>query len=233
MWSKIKARFRSYFLAGILVLIPGVVTLLVLYWLVVWISKLLRFGIIPVILNRILPVPKQPEWLYSLYQAGLGTVDFILGLVLVLATILVAGAWARSFVIRGLLAWSGRLFDRIPAAGIVYKATRQLLSSALGQDTVSFRRVVLVQYPNENNWVLGLVSGECGPVINNAMGEKSLYVFIPTTPNPSNGFLVITPERAARNVDMTVREAFQIIISGGIAAPYGPGESGNRLEASK
>jgi len=215
MWLRLKSKFRRYFLAGILVVVPGAVAILVLYWLVTWLAGLLQLGIIPLILHSLVPTPTNP-FLFKLYEYGLLFGDFLLGALLALAVVLIVGAFAQSLLVRRLELAGARFFDRIPVLGIIYRASRQLIGGILTETGTQFLKVVLVQYPNENSWVLGLVSSECGPAVSKAMGEKCFFVFIPTTPNPTNGFLIVAPERSMRDVDLSVNRAFEIIISGGL-----------------
>jgi len=224
MWQRVKISFRRYFLAGILVLIPGVITLIIIYWLIGWIADLLKFGIIPGIINHLVNFPKEPSWLYKLWQIGLGTVDFLLGLILVLGIILITGSLARTYFLKRIINWGEQILGKIPLAGIIYKASRQLLNSLLDNKDQKFNRVVLVEYPVKNCWSIGLVSRESAEMFNQATGEKMVNIFIPTTPNPTNGFLIIMPEKSVRELNLTVEQAFQVIISGGISMPDKPKE---------
>ena len=219
MWSKIKSVFKSYFLTGLLALVPVVVTVWVIIWLVRWIADLLRFGIIPGLIHRIVSIPEEPVWLNRILEFSLNATDFLLGLVLVLIMILIVGALARTYLVRKSLQLSENILERIPLAGAIYKATRQLMSGILTGKERRFSRVVLVEYPKQDSWVLGFVSRESGEFFNQATGKKMLNIFVPTTPNPTSGFLLMVPEEQVRNLDLSVEEAFQTIISGGIAVP--------------
>ena len=219
MWSKIKSVFKSYFLTGLLALVPVVVTVWVIIWLVRWIADLLRFGIIPGLIHRIVSIPEEPAWLNRILEFSLNATDFLLGLVLVLIIILVVGALARTYLVRKSLELGENILERIPLAGAIYKATRQLMSGILTGKERRFSRVVLVEYPKQDSWVLGFVSRESGEFFNQATGKKMLNIFVPTTPNPTSGFLLMVPEEQVRNLDLSVEEAFQTIISGGIAVP--------------
>ena len=219
MWSKIKSVFKSYFLTGLLALVPVVVTVWVIIWLVRWIADLLRFGIIPGLIHRIVSIPEEPVWLNRILEFSLNATDFLLGLVLVLIIILVVGALARTYLVRKSLELGENILERNPLAGAIYKATRQLMSGILTGKERRFSRVVLVEYPKQDSWVLGFVSRESGEFFNQATGKKMLNIFVPTTPNPTSGFLLMVPEEQVRNLDLSVEEAFQTIISGGIAVP--------------
>jgi len=221
MWTRIKNLFKKYFLTGFLLLIPGIVTIMVIYWLVGWIAEILRFGIIPGLIHTYVPFPKEPAILYRLYEFGLGTVDFILGLIITLGLILATGALAKTLFLKRILSASEKFFAQIPGAGFVYSATRELLNSIFSEKNKKFTRVVLVEWPHKDSWIIGLVSGESGEVFDRATGEKMVNVFIPTTPNPTNGYLLVVPERCVKELDLNVQDAFKIIISGGMTGPSG------------
>lgn len=219
MFRRLKDVFQRYFLTGFLILVPAVVTIVVIFWLVKWIAKILRFGIIPGLINAYVPFPKEPAILYKLYEFGLGTVDFILGLIITLGLILLTGALAKTIFLKRLMSASEKFFELIPGAGFVYNSTRELLNSILSDRGKKFSRVALIEWPNKDSWVIGLLSGDSGEVFDRATGEKMVNVFIPTTPNPTNGYLLVVPERCIKELEMNVQDAFKIIISGGMTGP--------------
>ncbi len=216
MWTRIKNLFKKYFLTGFLILLPGIVTLMVVYWLARWIAGLLSFGIIPTLINSYMPLPEKPEVLHRLIEAGLQTVDFILGLVILLIITLATGAFARTYFLRKAGGFAERLLAQIPGAGFIYNATRELLNSIFSDQDKKFSRVVLTEYPSKGSWVIGLVSGNSGELFDRAVGEKMVNIFIPTTPNPTNGFLLVVPESSIKELDLSVPEAFKMVISGGM-----------------
>lgn len=221
MWRRIRGIFERYFLTGFLILIPGVVTGVVIYWIVSWVAEILRFGIIPGLINAYIPFPEKPRLIYQFYQFFLGTVDFLLGLIITVGLILGTGALAKTLFLKRVLNFSERLISRIPGASFVYNSTRELLNSIFSEQDKKFSRVVLAEWPHKDSWIIGLVSGESGEIFDRATGEKMVNLFIPTTPNPTNGYLLVVPERTIKELDLTVQDAFKIIISGGMAHPSG------------
>lgn len=222
MFGRLKGIFQRYFLTGFLILVPGVVTIVVIFWLVKWIAKILRFGIIPGLINAYVPFPREPAILYRLYEFGLGMVDFILGLIITIGLILLTGALARTIFLKRLMSASENFFERIPGAGFVYNSTREILNSIFSDKGKKFSRVALVEWPHKDSWIIGLLSGDSGDIFDKATGEKMVNVFIPTTPNPTNGYLLVVPERSVKELDMSVQDAFKIIISGGMTGPSKP-----------
>jgi len=200
-------------------LVPGVVTILILLWLIRWVADKLRFGIIPGLIHSLVSLPKEPAWLNRALEFALNATDFLLGLILVLGAILIVGALARTYVMRKTVSFGENLLNRIPLAGTIYKATRQLISSILSDKEKKFSRVVLVEYPKEDSWVIGFVTRESGEFFDQAVGKRMLNIFIPTTPNPTSGFLVMVSEDKVKELELSVEEAFQTIISGGMAVP--------------
>ncbi len=200
-------------------MVPGVVTILILLWLIRWVADKLRFGIIPGLIHSLVSLPKEPAWLNRALEFALNATDFLLGLILVLGAILIVGALARTYVMRKTVSFGENLLNRIPLAGTIYKATRQLISSILSDKEKKFSRVVLVEYPKEDSWVIGFVTRESGEFFDQAVGKRMLNIFIPTTPNPTSGFLVMVSEDKVKELELSVEEAFQTIISGGMAVP--------------
>ncbi len=206
--------FKRYFLTGILVLMPIAVTLMVLYWLVMWLADKLQFGIIP----STAIVEHVPEGLKGLVNIGLKFSDIGLSLIIVLVVILIAGAVARNYIGKRIIGFGENLIDRIPFLGMVYKAVKQLLESIFTTKG-KFNRVIMVEYPREGMWSLAFVSRESAELFNEKTGKKMLNLFVPTTPNPTSGFLLMVPESQCIDTDLSIEEAFQVIISGGIVHP--------------
>jgi uncharacterized membrane protein len=126
---------------------------------------------------------------------------------------------ARNIVGQWLLNLSEQLLHAIPVAGLVYKTLKQLLSVLFAPNNQGFRRVVLVEYPRPGIWALAFVTGSIQTPIRLGGPQRSLSVFIPTTPNPTTGWYAIVPEDQVVEVFMPVEDAFKMLISGGIVTP--------------
>lgn len=211
-----RAKLKRYFLTGVLVLVPGVVSLMVLMGLVRWVARNLQFGLLPE------QVPENfahlPEVAIQLLNRALQFGDFGLSLLIVLVATLVAGALAHNYLGRRLIQWGEERIKRVPLLGMMYKAIQQLMEAVFSRES-KFDRVVMFQYPRPGIWSLGLVSRETSEFFNEQTGQKMLSVFLPTTPNPTSGYLILVPKAECRELDIGIEEAFNLIISGGILDP--------------
>lgn len=186
-----RVRLRTAFLAGLLVLLPLLVTYLLLRWLFTALDSILE-PLFRVILGGHVP--------------GLG---LIAGLLLILAL----GIVANNVLGRRALAVLDRVMHRIPLARPVYSTTKQIAEAILGRERATFRRVVLVEWPRAGAHTVGFVTGEERA----ADGTILLGVFIVSAPNPTTGFLMLLPEADAVPTDLSVEEGMKLVLSGGIA----------------
>jgi uncharacterized membrane protein len=189
----IRTRLRRYFITGLVVITPIGATWFMLSWL-------FRR------LDAILGVPLQG--LLPIRVPGLG-------LLLLLLLILAVGWLAYQTAGRQLIhAWDG-LLGRFPLTAKVYRAATQIVQTIMGSRERLVRRVVLVPFPTEGSWMLGFVTSEESTVISSTLGERHVSVFLPTTPNPTSGFLLAVRRDRLRDIDLTTEEAMKIIVSGG------------------
>ena len=139
-------------------------------------------------------------------------------LLLVLAVILVG--WTVRFAAgRQLLHWWNEALTRFPLTGRIYSAMSQIVQSVLGEQRKLFRRTVLVPYPTEGMWAVGFVTNDEAPVMSGLVGEPCVNVFVPTTPNPTSGFMLVVPRAKVRFTDIPIDEAMKLIISAGAVSP--------------
>jgi uncharacterized membrane protein len=196
-------QFRKSFIAGLLLVLPLMVTLWILYTgfrlLVGFTSPLVKLAF---------------ERLGEKPPAGFTEVLSLLLTVLLLTLLGLAG---RSYV--GRKAWQGfeLLLLRIPLAKAIYSATKQLLESLQRQK--GFQRVVLVEFPRAGCWVMGFMTSPSEGVLNTRAGELHYNIFVPTTPNPTSGYLVVVPGSEVLQLDMSVEDGITFIMSGGMVSP--------------
>ena len=198
----IKKIIRKYFLAGLLALIPLFLTGWVLLGLMGLTDRVL--GLIPKIY--------RPESFIGFPIPGLG-------LILSLAIIFLIGALITNVIGRGLLAHGERVMKNIPLLRWFYFSTKQLLEAIFVQGQDSFRRAILVEYPRKGIYSIGFVTGEARGQLDEHVPGPAYTVFVPTTPNPTSGYLIVVPESEAIPLDWSVDEAFRIIISAGVLVP--------------
>jgi uncharacterized membrane protein len=161
-------------------------------------------------------IPKQLNPFVGLDPNLTNLLNLLVGLTVPFLGILLIGLMARNFIGRWLLDTGERILQSIPLAGTVYKTLQQILETLFKDSKNRFRRVVMVEYPRQGVWSIGFVTGGVSEPIQAQLSQSVLSVFIPTTPNPTSGWYAIFAEEEVINLDLSIEDAFRIIISGGI-----------------
>lgn len=191
---------RRYFITGLVVLIPILCVILFVAWMVDLSDRALA----------LLPEAYRPETWLGFRIPGLG---IILGMVLAV----VVGALATNFLGRHLLAWFDRFLAKVPVIRSLYAAVKQLMEAVLGKGGRAFQEVVLVSFPQEGQWTIGFVTGTAH--LPQLKEEELISVFVPTTPNPTSGWLLFLPREKVRSLPISVEEGLKLVVSGGMIAP--------------
>ena len=196
------ATLRRYFVAGLLVWIPLVITL--------WVLKLL----VDLMDQSLLLVPSQyqSDALFGFHVPGLG-------MILTIAIVLFTGALAANFFGRKLLGLGDQLLSRVPVVRSIYGGVKQISDTLFSPEGKAFRRAVLVRYPHQGAWTVALVTGTPEHEVADILGREQISVFVPTTPNITAGFFLIVPRSETVELDMSVDAALKYIISMGVAEP--------------
>ena len=207
------ARWRSNFVTGLVIVLPGVISVAVLVWL---------FGTISNITDTLLIfIPKS----ITHGNNGEGPMHWYWSLVaLLLAVLLIsaAGRLARNYIGIKMIDWMDRALKQVPFLNKIYAATKQVNEAFAGNKN-SFKTVVLVQFPREGMYSVGFITSEQNDEIQAKTREKVVGVFVPTTPNPTSGFLILVPEDQLIKLDMSVPDAIKYIVSlGSISQEYTP-----------
>ncbi|MDB9871199.1 DUF502 domain-containing protein [Alphaproteobacteria bacterium] len=197
------ARFRRYFLAGILVTSPILITAYVT-WLIVTFVDTQVAGMLPESLDFTTKLPHQIPGI---------------GLIISIITITFIGAITPGFIGRTLLKAGERILNKMPVVRSIYGAIKQIMETVMSTNSDSFREVVLVEYPRKGIWVIGFVTGETKGEVQSLTKDKVINIFVPTTPNPTSGFLLFIPQKDLVYMDMKVEDAVKMVISGGIVTP--------------
>jgi len=192
---------RRYFLAGLLVFLPVVITL----WFLGWVIGLLD-GVID-----FLPDPLNPRNYLPFAIPGLGAAITI-GIILFLG-VLTRGVATRRF----LAAWHN-IFVRIPVFRGIYTAVQKLVQTFFGQSYAE-RQVVMIEFPRTGVYTVGFAMGRALPDLERKTDVKLVNVFVPTTPNPTSGFFLLVPSQEVTLLNMTMEDAFKLITSGGLVTP--------------
>ncbi len=196
--KSILSRLRNYFITGILVLIPIGITLYLTLFLIKISSKILPKEINP---NSYLPYD-------------------IPGLEIFISLILITfiGWLSLTFIGQRLVQFFEKILNRIPILRTIYSSVEQLIEN-FSQDKKNKKSVVLVQYPRQGIWAVGFATKENSGKIKNAIGQDTINVFVPTTPNPTSGFLLMFPIKDVIFVDLTFEEASKFVVSAGSINP--------------
>lgn len=189
--------------------------------LVVWLPILATFGILRFIVElldqtiSLLPTAYQPEQLVGVRIPGLGVV---LSLVLLMVT----GIIATNFLGQRLMMWSEVVLDKIPLVRTIYHTSKQVIQAIFATNSQAFRKVLLVEYPRKGLWSMAFQTGVANTTVSAKIGEDMLSIFIPTTPNPTSGFLMMVAKSEVVELSMSVDEALKFIISLGMMQPVDP-----------
>ena len=157
----------------------------------------------------------QPEQLFGFRIPGFGV---LLSLLLLLIT----GIVATNLLGQRLVIWSESVLERIPLVRSIYNASKQVIQAIFATNSQAFRKVLLVEYPRKGMWSIAFQTGVGNTLVNEELGTEMLSIFIPTTPNPTSGFLMMVPKSDVREISMTIDEALKFIISLGMMQPTLP-----------
>ncbi|MGD8399489.1 MAG: DUF502 domain-containing protein [Bacillota bacterium] len=196
---------RNYFFTGILVLLPLVITLKLLFW---------GFEKTDAILGNLI-------YRYLHRYLGIQVRISGLGLFALLLLITLTGMFARNYLGKKLIGAGEKLLGRIPILKTIYNSTKQITEGlALTQsDKGAFRKMVLIEYPRPGVYSPGFLTGEAFNEAEEKTGGKLLSIFVPTTPNPTTGYLVFVPEDQVTFLKMSVEDGFKLLLSVGVIVP--------------
>lgn len=187
---------RRWLIAGMLIWLPLGATLLVIRFVV---------GLLDTSL-LLIPAAYRPE------IPGLGV---LLSIVLVLGT----GAVAANYLGNRLVVWTEALLSRIPLVRTVYGGIKKLAETIFSDKSMSFRQPILIEYPRKGIWSVAFITGDPIGEVQGKTAEHVLTCFVPTTPNPTSGFIVLVPEKDIIRLEMSVEDAMRLVISLGVVTP--------------
>ena len=211
-------RLRTYFLAGILITAPISITFY-LAWIFV--------NFVDSKVTPLIPVKYNPETYLPFGTPGLG-------LVVVFVVLTLIGALTAGFVGRLYIRTTERLLNRMPVIRGFYSAIKQILETVFAQQSNAFREAVLVEYPRRGIWAIAFITGRTKGEVQHLTEEECINIFLPTTPNPTSGFLLFVPKKELTPLSMSVEEALKMVISGGIVTPkdHRPSEDWDKPQIS-
>ncbi|HEY8607190.1 MAG TPA: DUF502 domain-containing protein [Noviherbaspirillum sp.] len=193
---------RKYFVTGLLILVPLVIT--------VWVLKLILTTMDQSLL--LLPEQWQPNKLFGFQITGMGAVLTVLA-------VFMTGVLARNFIGKRVVHVWERLLGRIPIVNSIYSSVKQVSDTLFSSSGNAFRKAVLVRYPHQGSWTIAFLTGVPGGDVRNHLAGDYISVYVPTTPNPTSGFFLMMARADTIELDMSVDEALKYIVSMGVVAP--------------
>ena len=193
---------RKWLIAGLLVIVPLVITLGVLNWIIGTLDQTLA----------ILPEAWQPDRVIGMHIPGFGVI-------LTLLILLLVGGIASNFIGRKLVGWGDALVRRIPVVRSIYSSVKQVSDTVFSDSGNAFRTAVMVQWPREGVWTVAFVTGQPSGEVAALLRDDYVSVFVPTTPNPTGGYFVLVRRSECIELEMSVDAALKYIVSMGVVAP--------------
>ncbi|WP_422001342.1 DUF502 domain-containing protein [Roseovarius mucosus] len=196
---------RASFLTGLVVIAPVGLTVWLMWTLIGWVDGF----VLPLI-----PAQYQPEQYIGINLRGVGVIIFLIFTVLV-------GWVAKGLIGRSLILFAESLVNRMPVVRSIYSGVKQIAETVFAQSERSFEKACLVEYPRKGIWAIGFISTEARGEINQKARTDGavLSVFVPTTPNPTSGFLLYFPREDVIELDMSIEDAAKLVISAGLVYP--------------
>ena len=197
------ARLRNYMLAGIIVTAPVSITLYISWQFIDFVDGQV---------TPLIPAKYNPETYLPFSLPGLG-------LLVMLVALTVIGALAAGFVGRFFVRTGERILAQMPVIRSIYGALKQVFETVFAAKSRAFREVVLIEYPRKGIWAVGFATGTTKGEVQNIIEDEVVNVFLPTTPNPTSGFLLFLPRKDVTFLSMSVEEGVKMVISAGVVTP--------------
>ena len=194
---------RKYFITGLLIWIPLIITI----WVLKFIFDVLDQSLL------LLPVALQTESWIGFHIPGLGAI-------FTLVIVFVTGVLATNFLGARLVGMWNDVLHRIPVVNSIYSSVKQISDTLFSSSGQAFRKALLVQWPHEGMWTIGFQTGTPGGDVAHHVPADSLSVYVPTTPNPTGGYFVVVARKDVIELDMTVDQALKYVISMGVVPPF-------------
>ncbi len=193
---------RRYFIAGLLVWLPIWATLVIVKFVIDLLDSTLH----------LIPTQYQPDRLLGIHIPGIG-------LLISISVIIITGMFVSNFIGRQLVALGEYLLAHIPLVRSIYSAVKKVLETLFTSKDQSFRKVLFVEYPRKGLWSIAFQTGAGSEELNKKLDTDLISIFIPTTPNPTSGFLMMVPRSSVIELEMNVEDALKYVISLGVVQP--------------
>jgi uncharacterized membrane protein len=213
-----RGRLKAYFFAGVLVTAPLGITFYVSWIFIKWVDSKV---------TSLLPTVYNPETYLPVYIPGIG-------LIIVCIALTIIGALTAGIIGRFWFRTSEKILSRMPVIRSIHSAIKQIFETVLSNQSNAFREVVLFEYPRRGSWAMGFITGQTQGEVQDITKDEVVNVFLPTTPNPTSGYLLFIPRRELVTLSMSVEEGIKMVVSGGIVTPpdkRSPSEKGDKKVA--
>ena len=200
-------KLRKYIITGLLIWIPLGITIFVIKLLVDLMDRTIV----------LLPPAWRPENLFGFELPGLG-------IVISAMVIFITGFFLTNFAGRRLIGLWENLLDRIPLVRSIYSSVKQVTQTILSSDGETFNEVLLIEYPRKGVWTLCFKTSDSPKSFEKATNEQLVTVFVPTTPNPTSGFILFVPKTDVKKIDIDVEDALKLVMSLGVVTPESHGK---------
>lgn len=201
---------KKHFLAGLAILLPVMIVLWAIFSLIGFLTEPFVDGVSHVFSH--LSITSHPGLTRFLSQC--------LILILLFFSIALLGLLARTFLMSFLFKLGDFFIQKIPLFNTIYKTTREIIDTLFSPNRTIFKTVVLVPFPHPDSYAIGLISRDAPQECSSETGEKLISVFIPTTPNPTTGFLLMFPEKSLMEIPLSPEDAFKYVLSCGVITPH-------------
>lgn len=203
VFMRLGAKLRAYLFSGILVTAPVAITFYMAYKFIFWVDRLV---------NQMLPPQYKFDNVFPYALPGLGLVILVVFLIIV-------GMFTAGFLGGFLVRLGEWIVNKMPLISSIYSLLKQVFETIFSNKTQAFSKVVMLEYPRKGIWILGFVSSSTKGEVKDQFEEEMLNIFIPTTPNPTSGFLIFVPKKDTVELKMSVEEGIKFVISGGLVEP--------------
>lgn len=203
IFSRVGRKLKAYFFTGILVTAPVTITFYMAYKLILYIDRSI---------NGLIPPRFQVHTYLFMDIPGIGVIVLVSGLILI-------GMFTTGYLGKFFVRLGDKIVSKMPFISSVYSLLKQVFETFFSDKKQSFNQAVLLQYPREGLWTIGFVSAVTSGETAKKFDQKMINVFVPTTPNPTSGFLIFVPEKDVIRLNMSVEDALKYVISCGIVTP--------------
>lgn len=206
---------KKYILAGVITLLPLAITLMIINWLFNLLTS---------------PFVGMIEWIFRRYEEALHLplkhhdmlvlfISRVIVIILLFFILLVLGFISHKFFVKPLVKGHGGIWNRIPFVRGIYRISKEVTKSFFAQGEKAFKKTVLIPFPNTDTRALAFLTGDVPPSIKKHLGNLDYSVFVPTSPHPLSGFVLLIPEKQMKETDITIEDAFKFLLSCGAVHP--------------